>query len=102
MLFRSQRVSIVQQLPTVAESGLPRFEAALWNTVMVPAGTPVPVVTRLNGEIDQIMRMPDLVEQLRRQGYTAATKSLPELDAFIKAEITKWATVVKSSGARAE
>ncbi len=97
-----QRVAIAQQLPTISESGLPGFEAALWNAVLVPAGTPAAIVEQLNRELDRIVRTPDIVEQLRRQGFTAATKSRPELAAYIKAEVVKWATVVKASRARAD
>ena len=97
-----QRVSIVQHLPTVAESGLPGFEAALWNALMVPAGTAQSIVDKLNLETDRVVRNPEVIEQLRRQGFTAATKTPAALAAFIKSEVAKWATVVKAAGARAD
>lgn len=97
-----QRVSIVPQLPTIAESGLPGFEAALWNALMVPAGTPQTIVERLNVETDRVVRNPEVIEQLRRQGFTAATKTPPALAAFIKSEVAKWATVVRAANARAD
>ncbi len=97
-----QRVSIVQHLPTVAESGLPGFEAALWNALMVPAGTAQSIVDKLNLETDRVVRNPEVIEQLRRQGFAAATKTPAALAAFIKSEVAKWATVVKAAGARAD
>ena len=97
-----QRVSIVQHLPTVAESGLPGFEAALWNALMVPAGTARSIVDKLNLETDRVVRNPEVIEQLRRQGFAAATKTPAALAAFIKSEVAKWATVVKAAGARAD
>jgi tripartite-type tricarboxylate transporter receptor subunit TctC len=97
-----QRVAIVQQLPTIAESGLPGFEAALWNALMVPAGTPQTIVERLNVETDRVVRNPEVIEQLRRQGFTAATKTPPVLAAFIGSEVAKWSAVVKAAGARAD
>ena len=97
-----QRVAIVQHLPTVAESGLPGFEAALWNALMVPAGTAQSIVDKLNLETDRVVRNPEVIEQLRRQGFAAATKTPAALAAFIKSEVAKWAAVVKAAGARAD
>jgi tripartite-type tricarboxylate transporter receptor subunit TctC len=97
-----QRVAIVPQLPTIAESGLPGFEAALWNALLVPAGTPQAIVERLNVETDRVVRNPEVVELMRRQGFTAATKTPQALAAFIKSEVAKWAAVVKAANARAD
>jgi tripartite-type tricarboxylate transporter receptor subunit TctC len=97
-----QRNALVPQLPTIAESGLPGFESALWNIVLAPAGTPDAVITRLNDEFDRIGRMPEVAEQLRRQGYTVAVKPRSALAPYIRSEIAKWRVVVEKSGARAE
>ena len=86
----------------VADSGLPGFEAALWNALMVPAGTAQSIVDKLNLETDRVVRNADVIEQLRRQGFTTATKTPAALTAFIKSEVAKWATVVKAAGARAD
>ncbi len=96
------RVPLVPQLPTIAESGLPGFEAALWNAILVPTGTPEPIIALLNNEFDRLVRTPDVADQLRRQGFAVATKSRPELTAYIREEIAKWRMVVEKSGARAE
>jgi len=87
-------------LPTVAEAGLPGFKADVWFGVVAPAGTPVPIVSRLNNEIGQIMRMPDVQQQLQPQGIEPATGTPAEFAAFIGTEIAKWAEVVHRTGAR--
>lgn len=94
----AQRVAIVSTLPTIAEGGLPGFESSLWNAVMVPAGTPQTLIERLNSAIDRIMRNPEVIDHLRRQGFNATSKTRPEIQAYIKAEISKWAGVVKTAG----
>ena len=97
-----QRVALVPQLPTIAESGLPGFDAALWVALMAPAGTPQPIIKRLNRETDRVVGNPEVIEQLRRQGFTATTKPPQVLAAFIKSEVAKWAAVVKAAGAHAD
>ena len=72
----------------------------MWFGVVAPAGTPVPIVSRLNNEIGQIMRMPDVQQQLQPQGIEPATGTPGEFAAFIGTEIAKWADVVHRTGAR--
>mgnify|MGYP003338076325 CR=1 FL=1 len=97
-----QRAAIAPQLPTIAESGLPGFEAALWDAVMVPTGTAPAIVERLNTELDRIVRLPEVTDQLRRQGFAVATMPRAALAAYIRSEIAKWRSVVEKSGARAD
>jgi len=97
-----QRAPIAPQLPTIAESGLPGFEAALWDAVMVPTGTAPAIVERLNAELDRIVRLPEVTDQLRRQGFAVATMPRAALTAYIRSEIAKWRSVVEKSGARAD
>jgi tripartite-type tricarboxylate transporter receptor subunit TctC len=89
-------------IPTVAESGVPGYEAVAAFGVVTPAGTPRDVVTRLNLEINRAIKLPDVQERFAQQGAVPASGTPEEYGIFIRAEIAKWAKVVKASGARIE
>ncbi len=95
-----KRSPVLPEVPTVAESGLPGFEALQWFGVFAPAGTPREIIARLNAEMVKIMRQPEMRERLNALGAEVVANSAEEFAAFQKAEIAKWAKVVKSSGAR--
>ena len=86
----------------MAESGFPGYEANNWLGLMVPAGTPAPIILRLNREIVRIFEQPDMHERLAAQGGEAVAGSPEKFAEYIRAEIRKWAKVVKSSGAQVE
>ena len=98
----SQRSSAMSDVPTVAESGLPGFEAINWFGLMAPAGTPPDIVARLNAETAKALQAPEVREKLGGLGAEIQTSSPQEFHALLKSEIEKWAKVVKVSGARAE
>lgn len=96
------RSTAMPDLPTVAEAGLPGYESDLWWGVLAPAGTPKTIVTKLNSEIVKILRMPDVKERLSSMG-AEPIGDVPEAFATtIKADIQKWAKVVKESGAKVD
>ncbi len=97
-----KRSSAVPAVPTIAESGLPGYEAVAWFGIFGPAGLPQDIVSRLNGEIVKIIAQPEVREQITRQGGDPGGNSPDEFAAFVKAEIAKWARVIKQSGAKAE
>ena len=97
-----KRSPVVPNVPTVAESGLPGFEALQWFGVFVPAGTPKDVVSRLHGEIVKLLKLPDVRERLASLGAEVVGNSPEQFAAFQKADSAKWAKVVKQSGARIE
>ena len=97
----AKRSSAAPDIPTVAET-LPGFEATTWFALFAPAGTPKPVVDRLNAEVLRVFRLPDVAERLKTLGLEAVLSSPEELSAYQASEITKWTKVVKESGARAE
>ena len=98
----AKRSPAMPDAPTVAETGLPGFEASNWFGLMAPAGTPPDIVARLNAETAKALQAPDVREKLNALGFEIQTSTPQELHALIKSETEKWARVIKTSGARAE
>jgi tripartite-type tricarboxylate transporter receptor subunit TctC len=97
----AKRSSAAPEIPTVAESGVPGYEASSWFAFLAPVGTPKPIVARLNGEAMQALRTPAVQEALVRQGMEPAGSTPAEIDAYLRTEIEKWTRVVKEAGIRA-
>jgi tripartite-type tricarboxylate transporter receptor subunit TctC len=97
-----KRFSLMPELPTVAELGLPGFDATTWHGLVAPAGTPRDVIATLNRATVQALRDPDTLHQLHDLGVEVSSSTPDEFAAYIKAEIPKWAAVVKASGAQVE
>jgi len=98
----ARRSPAAPDLPTIAESGFPRFAATAWYGVLAPAGTPPAIITRLHDEIIRALKLPDVRERLEYVGFEIVGGTPAAFSAYIKAEITKWAPVVKASGAKPE
>ncbi|MEO8305375.1 MAG: tripartite tricarboxylate transporter substrate binding protein [Betaproteobacteria bacterium] len=96
------RSAIAPDVPTLAESGLPGFEVGSWQGVFAPAGTPPEIVKRLNAEIVKILKMPDVAEKLVGLGAEPVGNTTEEFTVMVKAEVVKWADVVKKSGAKVD
>jgi tripartite-type tricarboxylate transporter receptor subunit TctC len=96
----AKRSSVVPDLPTIAESGLPGYEVINWYGILTPAGTQHEIVARLNAEIVKILNLSDLKERLSPQGLELFSSTPAQFAAYIKNETEKWAKVVKYSGAR--
>jgi len=97
-----KRSQSLPELPTVAESGLPGFEAPAWNGVLMPAGTLPAIINKIHAEIMKNLRQPDVLEKITLLGFEPVGSTPSEFGDFIKAELAKWAKVVKASGAKAE
>jgi tripartite-type tricarboxylate transporter receptor subunit TctC len=95
-----KRSAIMPDVPTVAESGLPGFDALQWFGVFAPAGTPRDVITRLNGDLVKILRMPDVRDTLANLGAEVVGNTPEQFAEFQRTDAAKWAKVVKASGAR--
>ena len=97
-----QRIPALAQIPTVAESGVPGFDATQWYGVVAPVGTPKDIVARLNAEIRKIMQSKEMLERLNTEGAISAAGTPEQFDAYIKSEIARWGAVVKAAGMKAD
>jgi tripartite-type tricarboxylate transporter receptor subunit TctC len=98
-----KRFSGLPQVPTVAESGVPGYDAAVWLGMVAPARTPKPIVGRLKAELDRVLASPDVREKLTAAGADVLTSPSPaDFAAFTRAEAKKWSELVRSTGARVE
>jgi len=94
------RSPAMPQVPTVAESGLPGFEAGSWYGLLAPAGTPRAIIDRLHGEVVRILRLPELQQRLRGEAFEIPADTPDQFAAVIRAEIAKWAPIVRDAGLR--
>lgn len=94
------RFPLLPDLPTVAESGLPGFEAMTWNGLLVPRGTPAETVARINHEMNAILRLPGVADRLHRAGLMPAGGTPAAFGALIEADAVKWGAVIKRTGAK--
>ena len=93
---------VAPQLPTVAASGLPGFEALQWFGMLAPAGTPREIVARVNAEIGKALQQPDVQEKLKGLGMQIVGGPPEQFGSFMRAEAGKWAKIVKDSGAKVD
>jgi tripartite-type tricarboxylate transporter receptor subunit TctC len=98
----AKRSSLLPEVPTVAESGLPGFEAAGWLGIWVPTGTPKDIIARLNSETRTALESADIRERFKDFGAEAAPTTASGFARFIRSEIDKWTPVVKAAGVKME
>jgi tripartite-type tricarboxylate transporter receptor subunit TctC len=96
----SKRSAAMPDVPTVAEAGITGYEVVSWQAIFAPAGTPQPIVQRLHAEIPKILKSPEMQERLAKLGMDASGMTPAELAAFQKAEIEKWARVIKAANVK--
>jgi tripartite-type tricarboxylate transporter receptor subunit TctC len=96
------RSAVIPNLPTVSEAGVPGYDAVIWLGIMVPTGTPKPVVDRLNAEIRKVLAQPDVKGDFAKQGAVPMEMSADEFGRFMAQDIEKWAKVVKASGMKVD
>jgi tripartite-type tricarboxylate transporter receptor subunit TctC len=89
-------------VPTIAEAGLPGYEATIWLGIMAPAATPKPIVDKLNAEINKVLALPDLKAQWAQQGAQPLIMTPEAFDAFLRKDIEKWATVIQAAGIKVQ
>jgi tripartite-type tricarboxylate transporter receptor subunit TctC len=91
------RSAVLPNVPTIAEAGIPGYDATIWIGVVAPAGTPKPIVEKLNTEINKILMRPDIVQSWRRQGANTMVMSPDEFGAYISSEIVRWGELIKAN-----
>ena len=96
------RSAVLPDVPTLAEAGVPGYETGIWLGLMAPAGTPRPVLERLNVEIAKVLNAADVKESWGKQGAAPMTMTLEQFDRFLRDDIVKWAGVVKATGMKVE
>ena len=98
----AQRSSALPDMPTIAESGLPGYEASLWYGFVGPARMPADIVQKLNTEISAVLAQPDIREKLASQGVDAKSTTPEEFGRIMIADVARWAAVVQKLGLQAE
>src|SRR5438128_5031547 len=98
----SSRSSVTPEVPTIAEAGVPGYEATIWLGLMAPAGTPRPVLEKLNTEVNRIINAPDVKETWAKQGAVPMAMPLDEFGKFLREDIAKWAKLVKATGMKVD
>ena len=96
------RSSVLPDVPTLSEAGVPGYEATIWLGIMAPAGTPMPIVDKLNAEINKVLALPDLKAQWAQQGATPLVMTPAEFDAYLRQDITKWANLIQAAGIKVQ
>lgn len=98
----TRRSAVMPDVPTIAESGLPGFEASGWYGLLAPGATPRVIVERINTEVVRILRLPDVVQRLQAEAFEVPAETPDQFAAVILAELAKWAPIVKETGIRPE
>ncbi len=99
----ARRIPVLPDVPTMVEAGVPGYEATAWFGMVGPAGMPLEIVAKLNQEIGRVLRMPDVLGRISQQGSAEIVGGSPEqFGEFIRAEVAKWADVVKQAGVKVE
>jgi tripartite-type tricarboxylate transporter receptor subunit TctC len=99
---RAQRSSVLPEVPTIAESGVPKFEAIEWNGVMLPAGTPPAIIRRAHQSVAKALALPAVQERIVAVGAEVVGSTPEEFSAFLKSEFASWAKVIKEVGITVE
>ena len=97
-----QRTQMAPEIPTVAEAGVPGYEQTAWFGVLAPAGTPRDIIGRLNDEIVKVLNSGEVKERFAKQGVEVRTSTPEQFGEFVRAEVGRWATVIKEAGIRAD
>jgi len=94
----ARRQALLPDVPTVQEAGVPDFEVNSWYGVCAPAGVPAALLDKLNADLHSVLRIPEIEQRLTDLGMPPAPTTREEFDQFIRAEIARWAQVIKEAG----
>jgi tripartite-type tricarboxylate transporter receptor subunit TctC len=96
------RSAVTPNIPTVAEAGVPGYEATIWLGLMAPAGTPRPVLDRLSSEVNKVINAPEVKENWGKQGAQPMGMTPDEFGRFVREDVTKWSKLVKDTGMKVD
>jgi tripartite-type tricarboxylate transporter receptor subunit TctC len=97
-----KRSDVLPDVPTIAEAGVPKYEATIWLGIMAPTGTPKTIVDKLNAEINKMLARPEVQQAWTKQGAVPMVMTPAEFDRYLREDIQKWAEVVRISGAKVQ
>jgi tripartite-type tricarboxylate transporter receptor subunit TctC len=97
-----KRSSVLPDVPTIAEAGVPGYEATIWLGIMAPAGTPATVVDKLNSEVNKVLELPATREAWAKQGAEPLVMTPAEFDKYLRGDIDKWAKVIHTAGIKVQ
>jgi tripartite-type tricarboxylate transporter receptor subunit TctC len=89
-------------VPSASESNLAGMEARLWFGLFAPAKTPKPIVQRIQSDVQEILKRPDVIETFLKQGIQASSSTGEQLEEFVKSEIRRWTPIIKSANIKAD
>jgi tripartite-type tricarboxylate transporter receptor subunit TctC len=98
----AKRSAVTPEIPTLAEAGVPGYEATIWLGLMAPAGTPKAVLDRLSGEVNKVINAPEVKDNWSKQGAVPMGMTPDQFGAFIKEDVAKWAKLVKETGMKVD
>src|SRR6266851_6313632 len=98
----AKRSSVLPEVPTIAEAGVPGYEATIWLGLMAPAGTPKPIIDKLNAAVNAAIKRPDIVKLWTEQGAIPMGMPVDEFGKFLREDIAKWAKLVKATGMKVD
>jgi tripartite-type tricarboxylate transporter receptor subunit TctC len=96
------RSKLMPDVPTIAEAGVPGYEATIWLGLMAPAGTPKPIVDKLNAEVNKVLAKPDVQAAWEKQGAVPLIMTPPEFEKYLHGDIEKWAKVIQTAGIKVQ
>jgi tripartite-type tricarboxylate transporter receptor subunit TctC len=96
------RSRLMPDVPTIAEAGVPGYEATIWLGLMAPAGTPKAVVDKLNAEVNKVLAKPEVKEAWAKQGAEPLIMTPAEFDTYLRGDIEKWAKVIRTAGMKVQ
>ena len=96
------RSKLLPNVPTISEAGVPGYEATIWLGIMAPAGTPKPIVDKLNAEINAVLNKPEVKEAWAKQGAEPLVMTPAEFDTYLRGDIDKWAKVIQTAGIKVQ
>jgi tripartite-type tricarboxylate transporter receptor subunit TctC len=98
----TKRSAVLPDVPTIAEAGVPGYDATIWLGIMAPAGTPAAIVDKLNGEVNKMLARPETKEVWAKQGAEPLVMTPAEFDKYLRADIDKWAKVIHTAGIKVQ